>query len=142
MVFPSCSSVSSAGVGSGCVINIVYNKELPLSVRQRPLLQPRKGIEYVGDRRSCALLTRTSSSIYAQRAIMMLVAAHEFFRIDYLLYPRDTYKYHCPTFLPPSRELCSHPRYHILSSPTFAHQAWRWKPRWLSGPPIYRLQPF
>ncbi|KAG2047539.1 hypothetical protein BDR06DRAFT_963815 [Suillus hirtellus] len=30
MVFPSCSSVSSAGVGSGCFINIVYNKQLPL----------------------------------------------------------------------------------------------------------------
>ncbi|KAH7928183.1 integrin alpha N-terminal domain-containing protein [Leucogyrophana mollusca] len=30
MVFPTCSSVSSAGVGSECVINIAYNKQLPL----------------------------------------------------------------------------------------------------------------
>ena len=30
MVFPSWSSVSSVGVCSGCVINIVYNKQLPL----------------------------------------------------------------------------------------------------------------
>ncbi|KAG8217292.1 hypothetical protein J3R82DRAFT_5387 [Butyriboletus roseoflavus] len=31
MVFPTCSSVSSwTGVGSGCMINIVYNKQIPV----------------------------------------------------------------------------------------------------------------
>ncbi|KIK98838.1 hypothetical protein PAXRUDRAFT_632706 [Paxillus rubicundulus Ve08.2h10] len=31
MVFPTCSSVSSrTGIGSGCLINIAYNKQLPL----------------------------------------------------------------------------------------------------------------
>ncbi|KAH7914077.1 hypothetical protein BJ138DRAFT_1144581 [Hygrophoropsis aurantiaca] len=30
MVFPTCSSVSSTGIGSNCVINIAYNKQLPL----------------------------------------------------------------------------------------------------------------
>ena len=31
MVFPTCSSVSSStGVGSGCLINIAYNKQIPV----------------------------------------------------------------------------------------------------------------
>lgn len=30
MVFPTCSSVSSSGIGSNCAINIAYNKQIPL----------------------------------------------------------------------------------------------------------------
>ncbi|KAJ8581014.1 hypothetical protein M405DRAFT_869047 [Rhizopogon salebrosus TDB-379] len=43
MVFPSCSSVSSAGVGSGCVINIVYNQQLPLCSSAASLTTDKEG---------------------------------------------------------------------------------------------------
>ncbi|KAG1748835.1 uncharacterized protein EDB91DRAFT_1111126 [Suillus paluster] len=43
MVFPSCSSVSSIGVGSGCFINIVYNTQLPLCASPTSPTTDKKG---------------------------------------------------------------------------------------------------
>jgi len=141
MVFPSCSSVSSAGVDSGCIINIVYNEQLPLC---SSVTSPTTDKEENRICRSCALLTRTSSSLCAQEAITMLVTAHVLYSLPSIIYYAPGIR--TGTTLRPSfhlpRELSSRPRYHILSSPTFAHQAWRRKPGWLAGPPIYRLQSF
>ena len=140
MVFPSCSSVSPAGVGSGCVINIVYNEQLPLcssamspatdKERNRICRRPEElctsdpnfkfdmRTEGDNDVGYCSLLYSFASIIYYTPGI----------RTDTTLRPSS----HLP------RELSSGPRYHILSSPTFAHQAWRRKLGWLPGPPIDR----
>jgi hypothetical protein len=47
-----------AALSISCTISNCHS-----AVRQHPSPQTRKGTEYVGDQRSCALLTRTSSSI-------------------------------------------------------------------------------
>ena len=103
MVFPSCSSVSSAGVRSGCIINIVYNKQLPLcsSAMSPATDKERKRI----CRRPEELCTSDSNFKFNMRTEgdndVGYYSLFVFFRIDYLLHPRDTYRYHSPTFFPP-----------------------------------------
>ena len=92
MVFPSCSSVSSAGVGPGCTINIVYNKQLPLcsSATSPATDKERKRI----CRRPEELCTPDPNFKFDVRTEgdndVGYCSLFVFFRIDYLLHPRDT----------------------------------------------------
>lgn len=103
MVFPSCSSVSSAGVGSSCVINIVYNKQLPLCSSATSPTTDKKGNQIC--RRPEELCTSDPNFKFDMRTEgdndVGYCSFFVFFRIDYLLHPRDTYRYHSPTFSPP-----------------------------------------
>jgi len=103
MVFPSCSSVSSAGVSSGCIINTVYNKQLPLcSSATSPATDKERNRIC---RRPEELCTSDPDFKFDMRTEgdndVGYCSLFVFFRIDYLLRPRDTERYHSPTFFPP-----------------------------------------
>jgi integrin alpha FG-GAP repeat containing protein 1 len=102
-VFPSCSSVSSAGVGSGCVINIVYNQQLPLCSSAASLTTDKEGNRIC--RRPEELCTADPNFKFdlstGNDNDVRYCSLSVFLLIDYLMHPRHTYEYLSPTFFPP-----------------------------------------
>jgi len=92
MVFLSYSSVYSAGVGSGYIINIVYNKQLPFCSSATSLATDKERNRLC--RRPEELCTSDPNFKFDMRTEgdndVGYCSLFVFFRIDYLLHPRDT----------------------------------------------------